>query len=202
MRKRGAGAGGPGYVLQPTLAGHRIRVAGVAPSTPSVRALVAATANGACARTPSHLPGHPGGVRRRGMPPPPPCRHDGGRLSVRGPTDLGRRAPLAAQSSPPEGRPEVELRASRLLRQAEPGHFLSATLAEDCSANDPSQSTADVRGRPLAKAKSPWRSIKDLSCRPAAKACRPSVVRGRELALPTQYRPRSSGSGGRKPAAR
>ena len=66
--RRGAGAGGLGYVLRPTLAGHRFRFAGVAPSTASVRALVAATANGACARTPSHLPRHPGGMQRRGTP--------------------------------------------------------------------------------------------------------------------------------------
>jgi len=133
-------AGGPGHVLRPTLAGHRFRLTRVAPSTASVRAQVAATANGACARAPSHLPGHRGGMRRRGMPPrmhqggggapgrrpdsrsppmvaghsgvdaaadcslrrppasvgrrtgapPPPCRHDVGRLTVRGQTALGR----------------------------------------------------------------------------------------------------------------
>jgi hypothetical protein len=62
-------AGGPGHVLRPTLAGHRARFAGVAPSTPFLLAQVAATANGACARTPSHLPRHPGGMQRRGTPP-------------------------------------------------------------------------------------------------------------------------------------
>jgi hypothetical protein len=67
--KRGAGAGGPGHVLRPTLAGHRIQFARVAPSIPSVRAMVAVTANRTCARTPSHLPRHPGGRRRRGTPP-------------------------------------------------------------------------------------------------------------------------------------
>ena len=59
-------ADGPGHVLRPTLAGHHLRFVGVAPSTPSVRAQVAATANGACARTPGHLPRHPRGMPRRG----------------------------------------------------------------------------------------------------------------------------------------
>jgi hypothetical protein len=62
-------AGGPGHVLRPTLAGHRVGPAGVARSTPWGRAQVVATANGACARTPCHLPGHPGGMPRRGTPP-------------------------------------------------------------------------------------------------------------------------------------
>jgi hypothetical protein len=68
-REGGAGAGGPGHVLRPTLAGHRFRCTGVAPSTASVRAKVAATANGTCARAPSHLPRHRAGMRRRGTPP-------------------------------------------------------------------------------------------------------------------------------------
>jgi hypothetical protein len=65
----GARAGGPGYVLRPTLARHRIRPASVAPSTRCSRAQVDDTANGACARTPNHLPRHPGGMRMRGRPP-------------------------------------------------------------------------------------------------------------------------------------
>ena len=65
----GARAGGPGYVLRPTLAGYRMRPASVAPSTRCSRAQVADTANGACARTPNHLPRHPGGMRMRRRPP-------------------------------------------------------------------------------------------------------------------------------------
>jgi hypothetical protein len=168
---RGAGAGGPGHVHRPTLAGHRFRLTRVAPSTASVRALVAATANGACARAPSHLPWHLGGMRRRGTPrrmqqgggaapgrrpdsrslrmvaghygndaaadcslrrppasvgrrtgaPPPPCRHNVGRLTVRGQDAVGRRPPQASRSSSPESRPEVERPASRRSRLAGPG---------------------------------------------------------------------------------
>ncbi len=62
-------AGDLGYVLRPTLAGHRIRPASVAPSTPCSRGQVEDTANGACARTPNRQPRHPGGMARRGMPP-------------------------------------------------------------------------------------------------------------------------------------
>jgi hypothetical protein len=55
--------------------------------------------------------------------PPPPCRHEVGRLTVRGQTNLSRRAPLAPQGSPPESRPEVEHPASCLSRQAVDGHL-------------------------------------------------------------------------------
>jgi hypothetical protein len=66
--QRSSRAGGPGHVLRPTLAGQRFRFAGVAPSSPSVRAQVEATANRACARAPGHLPRHPGRMQRRGTP--------------------------------------------------------------------------------------------------------------------------------------
>ena len=69
-RGRWPGARSPAHAR-----GHRFRFAGVAPSTASVRAQVAATANGACGRAPSHLPGDPGAMRMRGTPPQ---MHQGG----------------------------------------------------------------------------------------------------------------------------
>ncbi len=60
---------GLGYVLRPTLAGHRIRPTCAAPSTRCSLAQVEDTANGSCARTPNRQPRHPGGRQRRGTPP-------------------------------------------------------------------------------------------------------------------------------------
>ena len=62
-------AGGLGYVLRPTLAGHRIRPTGVVPSTRRSLAQAEYTATGTCARTPNRQPRHPSGRQRRGMPP-------------------------------------------------------------------------------------------------------------------------------------
>ena len=105
---RGARAGGPGHVLRPTLAGHRFRFAGVAPSTPSARALVAATANGACARTPSHLPRYPGGMRRRGTPAP--MHQGGGGAPGRRPDS--RSPPMVAGQSGVDAAADCRLRRS------------------------------------------------------------------------------------------
>ncbi len=55
-----AGAGGPGCVLRPTLAGYPPWAGSFHASTPPVPGIrLRATANGACERTPSHLPPAP-----------------------------------------------------------------------------------------------------------------------------------------------
>ena len=100
-------AGDLGYVLRPTLAGHRIWPAAVAPSPPRSRAQVEGTANGAYARTPNRQPRHPGGRARRGMPPE---------------VETGRRwCPRAqvrfAVSSTRAGRNGVDAAADRSLRR-------------------------------------------------------------------------------------
>ena len=69
------------------------------------------------------------------------------------------------------------------------GQLRSSEWIENRRANDRSQSTADAHGRPLAKAKSLKRSLKELLRRLTSRARRTSVARVSKLALTTHCRP-------------
>ena len=71
-------------------------------------------------------------------------------------------------------------------RTGSPGHFQSLNHREDRAANDRLPGTADVARRLRKVTKSPKRSLKGFSCRPASAAYRMSAAQGNEPALPTQ----------------
>jgi len=120
--------------------------------------MVASTPNGACACAPSHLPRHPGGMRRRGMPARMQQGGDGvGRLTVHGHAPWSHQPLLAAQSSPPEGRPQIEHPANCLSRQAVDGNLRSVAAP-----NRRSQSS--LRKSTQGQSPSNWKSMGYCRC--------------------------------------